>query len=370
MEFTIRTVNDHQELGSAIDLLGTVFPEEQAFFQNRLEREPAYTFNTTWIAETEGDMASVVQIYPFSIWVSGVEVKTAGIGNVATHPDYRGHRLTHRILKEIEQKLLERQYGLSNLFTGIPGFYEKAGWQTVKQPVPIAQSGHMKQTWDSAFPDGKLDIETINGNDIQSIRIIYEAFSISLNGPRIRSADYWEKQIENDIETSYFQKAVRDGTVLSYIRAEKKDEVLIIHELCSQDGEKDSMITLVLSLLDPQVKTVRCLLPMNHFILKDIPYEIEENTEGMWKIIDQDEVLQQFQPIFEQRGNDLGMNHLQLSALEDSWLFSWENGNAELKRTEFLHYLMRGADVIPDRHAGIKELFPESSYIFWSRDRF
>jgi hypothetical protein len=49
----------------------------------------------------------------------------------------------------------------------------------------------------------------------------------------------------------------------------------------------------------------------------------------MWKIIDQDELLQQVQPIFEQRGSDLGMNHLQLSALEDSWLFSWENGNAE-----------------------------------------
>jgi hypothetical protein len=70
VEFTIRTVNDHEELGSAIDLLGTVFPEEQAFFQNRLEREPAYAFNTTWIAETEGEMASVVQIFPFSIWVS------------------------------------------------------------------------------------------------------------------------------------------------------------------------------------------------------------------------------------------------------------------------------------------------------------
>lgn len=31
MEFTIRTVNDHQELENAIKLLGRVFPEEQLF---------------------------------------------------------------------------------------------------------------------------------------------------------------------------------------------------------------------------------------------------------------------------------------------------------------------------------------------------
>ncbi|SDM96537.1 Acetyltransferase (GNAT) domain-containing protein [Fictibacillus solisalsi] len=370
MEFTIRTVNDHQELENAIHLLGTVFPEEQTFFEGRLNKEPAYSFNTTWIAEKEGDMASVVQIFPFSIWVSGVEVKTAGIGNVATHPDYRGHRLTHRILEEVEQKLLERQYGLSNLFTGIPGFYEKAGWQTVNQPVPIIQAGHMKQEWDGAIPDGKLDIQAVTGNDLESILAIYEAFSTPLNGPRIRSEDYWKKQIENKNDNDIFQKAVRDNTVLSYIWAEKKNDVLTIHELCSLDDENDSMIPLVLSLLDTQIKTVRCLLPMNHFILKDVPYEIEENKEGMWKMIDQDEVLQQFQSVFEQRGRHLGMDHLQLSFLEDSWLFSWENGNTELKQSEFLHYLMRGADEIPARHSEIRELFPESSYIFWSKDRF
>jgi predicted acetyltransferase len=159
-------------------------------------------------------------------------------------------------LKEVEHKLLERQYGLSNLFTGIPGFYEKAGWQTVNQPVPIVQAGHMKQTWSKAFPDGKLDIQTVNGNDIESIRLIYEAVSASLNGPRIRSYDYWEKQIGNDIQSGYFQKAVRDGTVLSYIRAEKKDDVLIIHELCILDEEKDSMMPLVLSLFNPQIREI------------------------------------------------------------------------------------------------------------------
>ncbi|WHY71321.1 GNAT family N-acetyltransferase [Fictibacillus enclensis] len=98
------------------------FFRKSSFFPESPRKGTSLLIKTTWIAEKEGDMASVVQIFPFSIWVSGVEVKTAGIGNVATHPDYRGHRLTHRILEEIEQKLFERQYGLSNLFTGIPGF--------------------------------------------------------------------------------------------------------------------------------------------------------------------------------------------------------------------------------------------------------
>lgn len=101
-------------------------------------------------------------------------------------------------------------------------FYEKAGWQTVNQPIPIIQAGHMKQVGDGAFPGGKLDIQTVTGNDLESIRAIYEAFSTTLNGPRIRSEDYWKKQIENENENDYFQKAVRDETVLSYIRAEKE----------------------------------------------------------------------------------------------------------------------------------------------------
>ncbi|MGG1574124.1 GNAT family N-acetyltransferase [Fictibacillus sp. NRS-1165] len=370
--FNIRTLKHENELEAVLQLLETVFPEEKSFFQDRLNKETNYSLDTTWIAESEGNIVSVVQIFPFSVYISGLPFKTAGIGNVAILPEYRGFSLTHRILKQAEEQLSHEGFVFSILFTGIPGFYEKAGWHSIAHPVFHVDAKEARRSFKKVQRNKEWEMATPNHNDWGRLALIYESFSKKLNGPRIRLKDYWLKQIESDkTNDEIFLLAEYGGRIRSYARAEKKQNKLIIHELCGVEGGEDSMSELFLTLLDEEVEKIVCLLPQEHPILSEMSCRAENLREDMWKIINKKGVQHSLEPILKERGRLAGKKDVILSHSNESWKFRWGNEELTIHTADFLSCLLKGAsEQLRGSLIPFETLFPEASYIFWSKDHF
>lgn len=95
----------------------------------------------------DGDLlASQVLVLPYQVNLAGKELKMAGIGNVATYPDYRGTGSINQLFTGIFEELKNNQTVLSYLNPFNQEFYRKYGYEvifylqeTVIQQKEIAQ---------------------------------------------------------------------------------------------------------------------------------------------------------------------------------------------------------------------------------------
>jgi hypothetical protein len=62
----------------------------------------------------------------------------AGIANVATLPDYRGHGFASQLLRDLHAVMDAEDFAFGLLFTGIHDFYARLGWERL--PLPLYQA--------------------------------------------------------------------------------------------------------------------------------------------------------------------------------------------------------------------------------------
>ncbi|MDA8206843.1 MAG: GNAT family N-acetyltransferase, partial [Thermaerobacter sp.] len=84
MAIEVRQIVNRTELEQCYDIWGSVFPEERAFFQERLDYDRSYQLETTWIAAVDGVIASAMQIFPYVARYGIAQLRVGGIGSVAT----------------------------------------------------------------------------------------------------------------------------------------------------------------------------------------------------------------------------------------------------------------------------------------------
>ncbi len=83
---------------------------------------------TKWILKVGGKIVSHVGIFPFTALVEGRKLKVAGIGAVATHPDFRGQGLMKSLMEKIDEEIIRGGYDLSILW-GERGLYLPYGYE-------------------------------------------------------------------------------------------------------------------------------------------------------------------------------------------------------------------------------------------------
>jgi aminoglycoside 2'-N-acetyltransferase I len=85
-------------------------------------------------AVDDGAVISHVAIVPRILDVAGVSVPTGYVEAVATAPARRGQGLATRLMEEAG-RLIRGRYRLGALSTGMPGFYERLGWEVWRGPT-------------------------------------------------------------------------------------------------------------------------------------------------------------------------------------------------------------------------------------------
>ncbi len=83
---------------------------------------------TKWLLKSGNRIASHVGIFPFTALVGSSRLKVAGIGSVATHPDFRGRGLMKRLMDHAVGEMEKAGYDLSILW-GERGLYGHYGYE-------------------------------------------------------------------------------------------------------------------------------------------------------------------------------------------------------------------------------------------------
>ncbi|MBN6186637.1 GNAT family N-acetyltransferase [Aneurinibacillus sp. BA2021] len=292
----IRPLRNRHEREQVYELWEAAFPESKTFFIERLEAEPTYELETTWVASVEGHLAAAVQVFPFDIWCGEKIVSVAGIGNVATHPDYRGRGLTHHILRHQLPWMKEKRYDLSLLFTGIPKFYEKLGWVPVQEAV---HTFHWKQREDRLLPaTDPLHIHSFRAEDKAGIQKLYDRCSQRYRGARVRSESYWEQAIFKRIGKDWTALVARQGeSPVAYLLYRKESDEVWIQELCWEPQSEAAAAALLARVHadEPGVKSMALTFPdgQKHAAWeRAFAVQTVHKSEAMWRILSKESLIE------------------------------------------------------------------------------
>ena len=390
----IRPIQTSFEREVCLDLWATVFPEDRAFFQERLDYDPAYAEETTWIAKVDETIAAAVQIFPYYTSLDGVLIKVGGIGSVATLPEYRGKSLTQLILRHQSDWMRRNGFDLSLLFTGINSFYEKAGWDTLSQySYTLGVERGLSVISSRLSSTAAYTIKPYDPVYLDQIMAIYESFTKDYFGPALRTEAYWLGQLKWLKEgVGDFLVALDNDRVIAYLRVKKgREAVLEVTECGYTAGYETACLSLIKEALykAPEYKQFKASVPTSHalysLLLKDeaVP---EEETYEMWKVVNLPALLSKLRGVFTHRLQETTVEDVTFPLLINSGnedaILHLQNGFLDveqpmdvLKYQKF--YKRKPSELLSDLIKGsltddltIKALFPKKDYLFWCTDSF
>jgi GNAT superfamily N-acetyltransferase len=158
------------ELNRAIDAL------DQLAFSSDGHDDPEFN-SIEWashewnaLGQMDGELVSQLCLLKREITVGGERVWVAGIGGVATHPQWQKRGLASQLMRATQEYIRQEMdvpFGLLICADGTRPFYEKLSWQTVADELIFIQNGKRKtlktcvmvlNIAGKPFPQGIIDL--------------------------------------------------------------------------------------------------------------------------------------------------------------------------------------------------------------------
>ena len=177
------------DMPAAYELLSLCFPDARPnLFPRQTDHDSTFRWRHGRVVEVDGAVAGYLRIFDRRMWLRGARLRAAGIGSVATHPDYRCRGLATALLRDTLALLHREGYHLSFLGTEVaPAFYERLGWRTVLQPshgAPAAEAARL--------PDRPgLTVRPFAPSDLTAVARIHARATRGRTGAVARSLRYW-----------------------------------------------------------------------------------------------------------------------------------------------------------------------------------
>ena len=140
---------------AAAELAGVRAMVFEAFGGRFDEHDWEHTIGGVHVLAVEGEeVVAHGAVVARTLDVGGRELRTGYVEGVATRGDRRGRGLATLVMQEAG-RVIERDYELGALAdgTGIPGFYQRLGWETWRGPTFVAAPGGRVRT---AEEDGNV----------------------------------------------------------------------------------------------------------------------------------------------------------------------------------------------------------------------
>lgn len=185
-----------EEVAEVQELLAISFVGLQEHYAEALSEyaeEPWYGPENVLVAEAEGRLVGHVGIKETSVWIAGQRFRTAKIGSVCTHPDFRRQGVAARLMQAARKRA--RGCELSSLDPAgeewIVRFYERCGYvQAVRsQPiyrVDVEALGEMPP---------RVLVRPARLSEAQGLNRIYNDYYRTVNGTLGRTTRFWERRL-------------------------------------------------------------------------------------------------------------------------------------------------------------------------------
>jgi predicted acetyltransferase len=170
MEFTYAmTENDLEEIAQ---MMGKIFRSKNwfEFYTQRSDyhkKSPYFKPEHSRIARENGCLLGHVSIIEKYIRIGNCSLKLAGIGDVYTHPDGRGKRVSSTLMNDAVDYMRKNKYPISMLY-GIPNFYHKFGYIEAMAShsvfVPLKYTSKV---------EGNLELRQCRDSDIEILNRLY-----------------------------------------------------------------------------------------------------------------------------------------------------------------------------------------------------
>lgn len=300
MGIQVRQAINRTELEAAYDLWATVFDEERAFFQERIDYDPFYALETTFIARVDGELAGAIQIFPYEAYWGAARVLVGGIGNVATLPRFRGRGIAQLILRQQILWMDRMGFDLSHLFTGIPTFYAQMGWRTFAD-------GEGYRIADGPPGPPPSDLRIREGDFVRDRTILadlYDAASPAVTLAWVRTPGYWKGLARWQARLKpLLWIAEQGGEALAYVvGGRRRDQSPYLREAIVRPGFETALRPLLETFQSrlgvPDGLTVR--LPPGHPLTKGTsPAPVRSGA--MWRLFDPVRLLRRLEPELTRR---------------------------------------------------------------------
>lgn len=130
MSYEIRWLRD-DEHDEVLDLLAEVMDANRGYFSDSFARSGSAA--PSLICVVDGEIASHLRIFERGRTVGNCLLRSAEIGDVCTHPRYRGHGFMTALLNTAAHYLYPKEFDISSVYSGVP-IYQKAGWVAFPEP--------------------------------------------------------------------------------------------------------------------------------------------------------------------------------------------------------------------------------------------
>lgn len=230
----IRAVKNEQELNEVFLVLDRAFRRTKAdyFIRRTTIGKPDYDYWQTRVLVYEGKIASTMEIFPTLMWFEGDKIKNAGIGSVATDPDFQGKGLGIKIVRETNNFAKNKGFTVATLFTSIFDFYAKAGY--FKVTYPFYEIGEVHSA-----PAGKKVI-TFRPAFLEDIEKIHDKYNSPLVGPVVKDKELYMRSFGFLNEDTWLFMLAHDGyKITGFIRAREFKNTLEVLEFASLTPDED-----------------------------------------------------------------------------------------------------------------------------------
>ena len=127
------TADDREQVGA---LLNGIFRTDAGVLDQDVFTDFPLTFTpdnyrNCRVVTVADRVVSHAAIFPCETVIDDRRYKTGIIVLVATYRDYRHRGYAARLMRDLQRTMIEEDYCLGALWTGVPKFYEQLGWETI-----------------------------------------------------------------------------------------------------------------------------------------------------------------------------------------------------------------------------------------------
>jgi predicted GNAT family N-acyltransferase len=369
-----------------LDLL-TEYDLPRSAFEPFYYGDPTYRPADSWVVDLDGQLLAHLRIYPRTIYMQGVPVRVAGIGNVITAHRARGCGHAGRLLRAVLCALPDEGYAYSLLWTHLPEMYARFGWTTIPEP-------RLEATIPSRTGRASVQIRPWTDADLMAVTQLYEHINRDRAGAVKRTPEYWHAQLNwLHLERREALVASEDQNGLSaYARGALRGNSVELLELGFSKSGVLAARDLVAELAVPARGQLYGALPPS--VLGAIPAERRTLTISnalMGRTVDLRQLASALEPLWQARTADLDLPATELA-------FSTAAGALHLHlhdrvvrvevlqrspgvddEHEFAQLLLRGFDELARARAVnrpesqrilVQALFPAQDFAIWGADSF
>jgi len=147
-QFQVITPDPVTHRTELLDMTSKVFSRGMGYFGAHTWSKNAYIYNSNYdwnsscIGIMDGRIVTHFGIWGYDMRIGRARVKTAGVGLVATHADYRKRGLMGKTIRRCLELVLENNYDVSLLF-GIAHYYDRFGYVSAWVPSDYRVEGHL-----------------------------------------------------------------------------------------------------------------------------------------------------------------------------------------------------------------------------------